>query len=64
MSITGGSGHNLTANDRWHVYVAYNPSENRPNPIPPNPRPDYVVSQNYAPLEIAAGDRLDEPVLL
>lgn len=63
-NIVHGSGHNLTANDRWHVYVAYNQSANRPNPVPPNPRPDYVVSRNYAPLELATGDRLDDPVLL
>jgi ectoine hydroxylase len=61
-NIVHGSGHNLTQNDRWHVYVAYNPSANRPNPIPPSPRPDYVVSRNYAPLELGTDDRLDAPV--
>jgi len=61
-NIVHGSGHNLTANDRWHVYVAYNPSANRPNPIPPNPRPEYVVSQNYTPLEMAGSDALRESV--
>ncbi len=61
-NIVHGSGHNLTANDRWHVYVAYNPSANRPNPVPASPRPDYVVSRNYAPLEILAEDRLREAV--
>ena len=34
------SGHNLSANDRWHVYMAYNPAKNYPNPIPANPRPE------------------------
>jgi len=63
-NIVHGSGHNLTQNDRWHVYVAYNPSANRPNPVPPNPRPDYVVSRNYAPLVLDTGDRLAEPVPL
>lgn len=57
-NIVHGSGHNLTQNDRWHVYVAYNRSANRPSPAPPNPRPDYVVSQNYAPLQLDAADRL------
>jgi ectoine hydroxylase len=46
------SGHNLSANDRWHVYMAYNPAKNYPNPIPANPRPDYVVSRNYTPLHL------------
>ena len=59
-NIVHGSGHNLTANDRWHVYVAYNPTANRPNPIPAKPRPEYVVSQNYTPLEMASDDSLRE----
>ena len=53
------SGHNLAANDRWHVYVAYNPSANKPNPIPQNPRGDYVVSRNYRPLEMLENDALE-----
>ena len=59
-NMVHGSGHNLSANDRWHVYIAYNTSANRPHPIPENPRPEYVVSQNYAALEIAATDALRE----
>ena len=55
-NVVHGSGHNLTANDRWHVYVAYNPCANRPNPIPARPRPDYVVSQNYEPLVMESDD--------
>jgi ectoine hydroxylase len=60
--IVHASGHNLAANDRWHVYMAYNPSVNRPDPVPENPRPDYVVSQNYTPLVQAEDDSLLEPV--
>jgi ectoine hydroxylase len=52
------SGHNLAANDRWHVYMAYNPSKNHPSPIPPNPRPDYVVSTNYTPLAVMPDDAI------
>ncbi len=63
-NIVHGSGHNLSASDRWHVYIAYNPSSNRPSPIPANPRPDYVVSQNYAPLVMATGDALREAVTI
>lgn len=61
-NMVHGSGHNLSPNDRWHVYVAYNRSKNRPNPIPPSPRPDYVVSRNYAPLEMLSDDSLQESV--
>jgi ectoine hydroxylase len=52
------SGHNLSANDRWHVYMAYNPTRNHPDPIPPNARPDYVVSTNYTPLELMSDDAI------
>ncbi len=61
-NIVHGSGHNLSANDRWHVYIAYNPSVNRPNPVPAAPRPEYVVSENYAPLQLAGDDALRESV--
>ena len=60
--IVHASGHNLSANDRWHVYMAYNPSANRPNPVPANPRPDYVVSRNYTPLVQTEDDSLHERV--
>jgi L-proline 4-hydroxylase len=60
-NIVHGSGHNLSPSDRWHVYVAYNPVANRPNPVPAAPRPDYVVSRNYAPLALEADDDLREP---
>jgi ectoine hydroxylase len=52
------SGHNLAANDRWHVYMAYNPVANHPDPIPAEPRPDYVVSTNYTPLELMPDDAI------
>jgi hypothetical protein len=41
--------------------MAYNPSANRPNPVPANPRPDYVVSRNYTPLQILSNDSLRAP---
>lgn len=61
-NVVHASGHNLSPNDRWHVYVAYNPCANKPNPVPADPRPEWVVSTNYAPLEIYSDDRIDEPV--
>ena len=42
--------------------MAYNPSANRPNPVPANPRPDYVVSRNYTPLVQSEDDSLHERV--
>jgi len=57
-NMVHGSGHNLSANDRWHVYMAYNTSKNRPNPIPENARPDYVVSTNYTPLQVMPDDAI------
>jgi ectoine hydroxylase len=57
-NLLHGSGHNLGANDRWHVYMAYNTVANKPNPIPANARPDYVVSTNYKPLVMESDDSL------
>jgi ectoine hydroxylase len=56
--VVHASGHNLSPNDRWHAYMAYNPIANRPSPVPENPRPDYVVSRNYVPLDVLANDDL------
>jgi hypothetical protein len=38
--------------------MAYNPTRNHPEPIPANPRPDYVVSTNYTPLELMPDDAI------
>lgn len=51
-----GSGHNLSRHDRWQVYFCFNTVANRPVDVP-QPRPDYVRSRNWRPLEMA-----DEPV--
>jgi ectoine hydroxylase len=45
------SGHNLSAEDRWHIYISCNTVANRPV-LGPNPRPDWVVSRNWYPLSI------------
>ena len=52
------SGHNLTAEDRWHIYISFNSCANAPQ-FGPGTRPDWVVSRNTAPLPIEA----DEGVL-
>ncbi len=61
-NIVHSSGHNLSPNDRWHMYVAYNPCKNRPNPIPEKPRAEWVVSTDYAPLRMLEDDSILEPV--
>ena len=54
-NLVHASGHNLSAQDRWQVYVVYNPVTNRPEPVP-NPRPDYVRSTNWTPLTFEEAD--------
>jgi ectoine hydroxylase len=46
-----GSGHNLSAHDRWQVYYVFNPVANRPHAVE-NPRGDYVRSTNFEPIRI------------
>ena len=45
------SGHNLTAEDRWHIYISFNSCANAPR-LGPDSRPDWVVSRNTAPLPV------------
>jgi ectoine hydroxylase len=50
-NLLHSSGHNLSAQDRWQVYLCFNRVANRPADVE-NPRPDYVRSQNWAPMEM------------
>ncbi|MEA2689833.1 MAG: hypothetical protein QOJ39_505 [Candidatus Eremiobacteraeota bacterium] len=54
-NIVHASGHNLSANDRWHIYFVYNPVSNKPKPVE-KPRADWVVSRNYEPLSTEPDD--------
>ena len=45
------SGHNLTAEDRWHIYISFNACANAPQ-FGPHSRPDWVVSRNTRPLPV------------
>jgi ectoine hydroxylase len=54
-NILHASGHNLSAHDRWQVYLVYNRVSNRPHDVPA-PRPDYVRSTNFAPLVIGTDE--------
>lgn len=49
-NLLHASGHNLSAQDRWQAYFSFNKVANRPVDVE-NPRPDYVRSRNWTPLE-------------
>ena len=55
--ILHASGHNLSRFDRWQVYFVYNRVANRPREVA-NPRPDYVRSTNWKPLQVGTDDVL------
>lgn len=57
-NLLHASGHNLTAEDRWHIYISFNACANAPR-FGPDSRPDWVVSRNTRPLPVEA----DEGVL-
>jgi len=57
-NLMHASGHNLYYKDRWQAYFCYNTCVNRPQDVP-NPRPDYVRSRNWQPMQSVA----DEAVL-
>lgn len=48
-NILHASGHNLSPQDRWHIYYVYNRCSNAPHEVP-NPRPEYVRSVRSSPL--------------
>ena len=50
-NVLHASGHNLSGEDRWHIYVSCNAVANKPV-LGPNPRPDWVVSRNWNPLPL------------
>lgn len=52
-NLLHASGHNLSADDRWQAYFCFNKVANRPKDVE-NPRPDYVRSTNWAPMEVGA----------
>ena len=50
-NLLHASGHNLSPEDRWHIYISFNACANAPK-LTPESRPDWVVSRNTAPLEL------------
>ncbi len=66
-NLMHASGHNLSSNDRWQAYFCFNTCANRPVEVE-KPRPDYVRSTNWAPMQLvddasvtAAGLRRNVP---
>ena len=49
-NLMHASGHNLSHRDRWQAYFCFNTCANRPGDVA-NPRPDYVRSRNWAPMQ-------------
>ncbi len=56
-NLLHASGHNLSAQDRWQAYFCFNKVANRPVDVE-SPRPDYVRSRNWTPLEMVADDAI------
>ncbi|MBT5107435.1 MAG: phytanoyl-CoA dioxygenase [Rhodospirillaceae bacterium] len=56
-NLLHASGHNLSAQDRWQAYFCFNTVKNRPADVE-QPRPDYVRSRNWTPMETVADDAL------
>lgn len=54
-NLLHASGHNLSAVDRWQAYFCFNRVANRPHDVE-HPRPDYVRSQNWEPMELVEDD--------
>jgi len=50
-NLLHASGHNLSAEDRWHIYISFNSCANAPR-FGADSRPDWVVSRNTQPLRI------------
>jgi ectoine hydroxylase len=56
-NLLHASGHNLSPVDRWQAYLCYNTVTNRPHDVE-NPRPDYVRSRNWTPLQLLDDDAI------
>lgn len=56
-NLLHASGHNLSAGDRWQAYFCYNRVANRPIDVD-RPRPDYVRSTNWTPMELTDDARV------
>ena len=50
-NLLHASGHNLSAEDRWHIYISFNACANAPR-FSAESRGDWVVSRNTKPLPV------------
>ena len=50
-NLLHASGHNLSSEDRWQIFFCFNKCSNRPIDVE-SPRPEYVRSTNWRPLQI------------
>ena len=60
-NLLHASGHNLSAEDRWHIYISFNACANAPQ-FTEKSRPDWVVSRNTRPLPVETDELLASPV--
>ena len=56
-NLMHASGHNLYHKERWQAYFCFNTCANRPVDVP-NPRPDYVRSRNWQPMQLVPDEAL------
>ena len=54
-NLLHASGHNLSPEDRWHIYISFNACANAPK-FTEKSRPDWVVSRNTQPLRAESED--------
>jgi ectoine hydroxylase len=59
-NILHASGHNLSKRARWHVFMVYCCVANRPQDVP-NPRPEWVRSRKWRPLQTVSDDAILQP---
>jgi ectoine hydroxylase len=59
-NILHASGHNLSKRARWHVFMVYCRVANRPQDVP-NPRPEWVRSRKWRPLQTVSDDAILQP---
>lgn len=55
-NLVHGSGHNLSATDRWHVYFVYNPIANKPQTD--KPRAEWFSSRDFGRLVAGPDDAI------
>ncbi len=56
-NLLHASGSNLSAHDRWQLYLSFNTVANRPKDVA-EPRPSYVRSTDWSAMETGADDAI------